>query len=196
MEKKLQSRLTHPCPSALAEWRLDYNTSGRTAASATLPPVDDAKLSVPASKRDGTLRAIGAPRLVPPDSAGEIQARMSSTPPAGAACGRAPMIVPLLRSPTSAPADAQAETSSQPDTRGDFRDARSLISAKRKRRRGNRRRSRGGRKDWVKILFLSATPHRYFPRGHTAKWVPAMAVHWVPLVSASCSAAPPQPCNN
>jgi hypothetical protein len=132
--------LTH-ARVALAEWRLDYNTSGRTAASATLPPVDDAKLSVQASKRDGTLRAIGAPRPVPPDSAGEIQARMPSTPPAGAACGRAPTIVLLLRSPTSAPADAQAETSSQPDTRGDFRDARVADFREAQTTRGNRCRS-------------------------------------------------------
>ena len=51
---------------APAEWRLDYNTVRPHSSLGNLPPVDYAKLSVPASQRDGTLRAIGgfAPRPV------------------------------------------------------------------------------------------------------------------------------------
>ena len=52
--------------AALAEWRLDYNTVRPHSSLGNLPPVDYAKLSAPASQRDGTLRAIGgfAPRPV------------------------------------------------------------------------------------------------------------------------------------
>jgi putative transposase len=52
--------------AALAEWRLDYNTVRPHSSLGNLPPVDYAKLSAPASLRDGTLRAIGgfAPRPV------------------------------------------------------------------------------------------------------------------------------------
>jgi len=51
---------------ALAEWRLDYNTVRPHSSLGKLPPVDYVKLSVPASQRDGTLRAIegSAPRPV------------------------------------------------------------------------------------------------------------------------------------
>ena len=51
---------------ALAEWRLDYNTVRPHGRLGNLPPVDYVKLSVPASQRDGTLRAIegSAPRPV------------------------------------------------------------------------------------------------------------------------------------
>jgi putative transposase len=51
---------------ALAEWRLDYNTVRPHSSIGNLPPADYAKLSVPASQRDGTLRSIGgfAPRPV------------------------------------------------------------------------------------------------------------------------------------
>jgi len=43
---------------ALAEWRIDYNTVRPHSSLGNLAPVDYAKLSVPASQRDGTLRAI------------------------------------------------------------------------------------------------------------------------------------------
>jgi hypothetical protein len=51
---------------ALAERRLDYNTVRQYSSLGDLPPIDYAKLSVPASQWDGTLRAIGgfAPRPV------------------------------------------------------------------------------------------------------------------------------------
>ncbi len=51
--------------AALAEWRLDYNTARPHSSLGNLARVDYAELSVPASQRDGTLRAIGAPRPVP-----------------------------------------------------------------------------------------------------------------------------------
>jgi len=52
--------------AALADWRLDYNTVRPHSSIGNLPPADYAKLSAPASQRDGTLRAIGgsAPRPV------------------------------------------------------------------------------------------------------------------------------------
>jgi putative transposase len=51
---------------ALAEWRHDYNTVRPHSGIGNLPPAFYAKLSAPASQRDGTLRAIGcfAPRPV------------------------------------------------------------------------------------------------------------------------------------
>jgi len=52
--------------ATLTEWRLDYNTVRPHSSIGNLPPADYAKLSAPASQRDGTLRAIGgsAPRPV------------------------------------------------------------------------------------------------------------------------------------
>jgi putative transposase len=52
--------------AALAAWRLDYNTIRPHSSLGNLPPIDYAKLSSPASQRDGSLRAIGgfAPRPV------------------------------------------------------------------------------------------------------------------------------------
>ena len=50
---------------ALARWKLDYNTIRPHSSKGNLVPVDYAKLSAPASQRDGTLRAIGASRPVP-----------------------------------------------------------------------------------------------------------------------------------
>jgi putative transposase len=51
---------------ALARWKLDYNTIRPHSSIGNLVPADYAKLSAPASQRDGTLRAIGgfAPRPV------------------------------------------------------------------------------------------------------------------------------------
>lgn len=51
---------------ALAAWQLDYNTVRPHSSLGNLPPADYATLSVPASQRDGPLRAIGgfAPRPV------------------------------------------------------------------------------------------------------------------------------------
>jgi putative transposase len=48
----------------LARWKLDYNTIRPHSSIGNLVPADYAKLSAPASQRDGTLRAIGgfAPR--------------------------------------------------------------------------------------------------------------------------------------
>jgi putative transposase len=50
----------------LARWKLDYNTIRPHSSIGNLVPADYAKLSAPASQRDGTLRAIGgfAPRPV------------------------------------------------------------------------------------------------------------------------------------
>ena len=52
--------------AVLAVWRLDYNTIWPHSSLGNLPPADYAKLSAPASQRDGSLRAIGgyAPRPV------------------------------------------------------------------------------------------------------------------------------------
>jgi putative transposase len=52
--------------AVLTEWRLDYNTILPQSSLGNLPPADYAKLSAPASQRDGSLRAIGgcAPRPV------------------------------------------------------------------------------------------------------------------------------------
>jgi len=52
--------------AALAAWQLDYNTLRPHSSIGNLPPADYAKLSAPASQRDGTLHAIGgsAPRPV------------------------------------------------------------------------------------------------------------------------------------
>jgi len=52
--------------AALAAWQIDYNTVRPHSSLRNLPPADYAKLSVPASQRDGTLRSIGgfAPRPV------------------------------------------------------------------------------------------------------------------------------------
>ena len=52
--------------TALAEWHLHYNTVRSYSSLGNPPPVDYAKLSVPASQRDGAMRAIGgsAPRPV------------------------------------------------------------------------------------------------------------------------------------
>lgn len=44
---------------ALARWKLDYNTIRPHSSIGNLAPADYAKLSAPASQRDGTLRAIG-----------------------------------------------------------------------------------------------------------------------------------------
>lgn len=51
---------------ALARWKLDYNTIRPHSSIGNLVPADYAKLSAPASQRDGTLRVIGgfAPRPV------------------------------------------------------------------------------------------------------------------------------------
>jgi putative transposase len=51
---------------ALARWKLDYNTIRPHSGIGNLVPAGYAKLSAPASQRDGTLRAIGgfAPRPV------------------------------------------------------------------------------------------------------------------------------------
>src|SRR6516165_5902095 len=59
-------QLARPCPSGPAEWRLDYNTIRPHSSLGILPPAHHAKLSAPASQRDGSLRAIGgsAPRPV------------------------------------------------------------------------------------------------------------------------------------
>jgi putative transposase len=46
-------RLTHPCPNGPG-WRLHYNTVRPYSSLGNLPPVDYAKLSVPASQPDGT----------------------------------------------------------------------------------------------------------------------------------------------
>ena len=65
LNETLFSSLAH-ARVVLAEWRHDYNTVRPHSSLGNLPPVDYAKLGVPASQRDGTLRAIGgfAPRPV------------------------------------------------------------------------------------------------------------------------------------
>src|SRR5437879_2503945 len=57
---------TLPNMVALARWKLDYNTIRPHSSIGNLAPADYAKLSAPASQRDGTPRAIGgfAPRPV------------------------------------------------------------------------------------------------------------------------------------
>ncbi|MGH7087506.1 MAG: integrase core domain-containing protein, partial [Stellaceae bacterium] len=54
----------------LATWMLDYNTVRPHSAIGNVPPVDYAKLSVPAMQRGGTLRSLGgfAPHPVAPPS--------------------------------------------------------------------------------------------------------------------------------
>jgi len=65
LNETLFASLAH-ARAALAEWRLDYNTVRPHSSLGNLPPVDYAKLGVPASQRDGTLRSFGgfAPRPV------------------------------------------------------------------------------------------------------------------------------------
>lgn len=65
LNETLFSSLAH-ARMALAEWRVDYNTVRPHSSLGNLPPVQYAKLSAPASQRDGSLRAIGgyAPRPV------------------------------------------------------------------------------------------------------------------------------------
>jgi putative transposase len=70
--------------AVLAAWRLDYNTVRPHSSIGNLPPADYAKLSAPASQRDGTLRAIGgsAPRPVAaPSQAGSNGQPTDSTHP-------------------------------------------------------------------------------------------------------------------
>src|SRR6516162_10169846 len=59
-------RLARPCPSGLTEWWLDYNTIRPHSTLGNLSSAHSAKLSAPASLRDGSLRTIGgsAPRPV------------------------------------------------------------------------------------------------------------------------------------
>lgn len=65
LNETLFSSLAH-ARAVLAEWQLDYNTVRPHSSLGNLPPADYAKLSAPASQRDGSLRAIGgyAPRPV------------------------------------------------------------------------------------------------------------------------------------
>ena len=65
LNETLFASLAH-ARAALAEWRLDYNTVRPHSSLGNLPPVNCAKLGVPASQRDGTLRSFGgfAPRPV------------------------------------------------------------------------------------------------------------------------------------
>jgi putative transposase len=65
LNETLFTSLAH-ARAALAAWRLDYNTVRPHSSLGNLPPVHYAKLSAPASQRDGSLRAIGgyAPRPV------------------------------------------------------------------------------------------------------------------------------------
>jgi len=53
LNEPLFGSLTH-ARTALAEWRLHYNTVRPYSSLGNLPPVDYAKLSVPASQPDGT----------------------------------------------------------------------------------------------------------------------------------------------
>jgi putative transposase len=65
LNETLFSSLAH-ARAVLVEWQLDYNTVRPHSSLGNLPPADYAKLSAPASQRDGSLRAIGgyAPRPV------------------------------------------------------------------------------------------------------------------------------------
>lgn len=65
LNETLFASLAH-ARAALTAWRLDYNTVRPHSSIGNLSPADYAKLSVPASQRDGTLRSIGgfAPRPV------------------------------------------------------------------------------------------------------------------------------------
>jgi putative transposase len=65
LNETLFASLAH-ARAALAAWRLDYNTVRPHSSIGNRSPADYAKLSVPASQRDGTLRSIGgfAPRPV------------------------------------------------------------------------------------------------------------------------------------
>ena len=58
LNETLFASLAH-ARAALAEWRLDYNTVRPHSSIGNLSPADYAKLSVPASQRDGTLRSSG-----------------------------------------------------------------------------------------------------------------------------------------
>jgi putative transposase len=58
LNETLFTSLAH-ARAALAAWRLDYNTVRPHSSIGNLSPADYAKLSVPASQRDGTLRSIG-----------------------------------------------------------------------------------------------------------------------------------------
>jgi putative transposase len=63
----------------LAEWQLDYNTIRPHSSLGNLPPAHYAKLSAPASQRDGSLRAIGgcAPRpIATPSRTGSMTNRL------------------------------------------------------------------------------------------------------------------------
>ena len=65
LNETLFSSLAH-ARAVLAEWQLDYNTIRPHSSLGNLPPAHYAKLSAPASQRDGSLRATGgyAPRPV------------------------------------------------------------------------------------------------------------------------------------
>jgi putative transposase len=65
LNETLFTSLAH-ARAALLDWRLDYNTVRPHSSLGNLPPAHYAKLSAPASQRDGSLRAIGgyAPRPV------------------------------------------------------------------------------------------------------------------------------------
>jgi putative transposase len=65
LNETLFSSLAH-ARAVLTEWRLDYNTIRPHSSLGNLPPAHYAKLSAPASQRDGPLGAIGgyAPRPV------------------------------------------------------------------------------------------------------------------------------------
>ena len=65
LNETLFSSLAH-ARAVLAEWQLDYNTVRPHSSLSNLPPAHYAKLSAPASQRDGSLRAVGgyAPRPV------------------------------------------------------------------------------------------------------------------------------------
>src|ERR1700758_1603617 len=65
LNETLFTSLSH-VREALATWKEDYNTVRPHSSLGHLPPADSAKLTAPASQRDGSLRAIGgyAPRPV------------------------------------------------------------------------------------------------------------------------------------